>query len=264
MVLVIAFAAICGVAFGERPLVSGSDPNLAASGQEHVKPSGLQIGGGVLVTGRPYKGIDSRVIGIPFIMYEGKDWSIKGPRFDYKLSRQGPFTVKGLLRLRTEGYDEDDSSALRGMDDREVTLDAGLSFAYRRRWGTVRFEALTDTLGKNKGQELALSFSKPIYAPCNFKKLFIAPFAGAEWRTTSLNDYYYGVRPNEATANRPPYKASSDANIFIGMTCNYSLNKDTSIFAMIKNTWLGDEITDSPIVDKDYAISVVAGLVYNF
>ncbi|MCF7956304.1 MAG: MipA/OmpV family protein [Phycisphaerae bacterium] len=194
MVLFFAFAAICGVAFGERPLFMENDPNLAVSGQEQGKPSGLQIGGGVLVTGRPYKDIDSRVLGIPFIMYEGKDWSFKGTRFDYKLSEQGPVTFKGLLRLRTEGYDTDDSSALRGMDDREVTLDAGLSLAFKRRWGTVRFEALTDTLGKNNGQELAISISKPIYAPYNLKKLFIAPFAGAEWRTTSLNDYYYGVR----------------------------------------------------------------------
>jgi len=264
MVLALAFVAICDIAFGERPLFLGSDPNLAASGGEHAKPSGLQIGGGVLVTGRPYKGIDSRVIGIPFIMYEGKDWSFKGTRFDYKLSEEDTFTVKGLLRLRTEGYDADDSSALRGMDDREVTLDAGLCFAYKRRWGTVRFESLTDTLGKNNGQELALSFSKPIYAPCNLKKLVIAPFAGAEWRTTSLNDYYYGVRPSEEVPGRSPYKASADTNIFIGMSCNYRLNNDASIFAMIKNTWLGDEIQDSPIVNKDYAISIVAGLVYNF
>lgn len=228
------------------------------------RPAGLQIGGGVLVTGRPYKGIDSRVIGIPFVMYEGKKWSFKGTRFDYKLSENGPISVKGLVRLRTEGYDASDSSALRGMDDRDVTLDAGLSLAYKHRWATMRFEALTDTLGKNKGQELSLSISKPIYKPFNLKKVFITPFAGAEWRTTSLNDYYYGVRPSEAAPGRNPYKASSDANLFIGMTCNWQFKKDTAVFAMVKNTWLGDEIQDSPIVDKDYAISVIGGILFNF
>ena len=120
------------------------------------------------------------------------------------------------------------------------------------------------TLGISKGQELAISYSKAIRQPFNMKKVFITPFAGAEWRTTSLNDYYYGVRPEEARPDRNAYKASGDVNYFLGMACNWQISEKTSIFTMIKNTWLGDEIQDSPIVDQDYAISVIAGLVFNF
>ena len=263
-ILIFIFTAIFGSAFAQRPIFHEDDPNHTNAASRPGKPAGLQIGGGVLVNTRPYKGIDSRVIGIPFVMYEGKDWSFKGTRFDYKLTEEGPYSIKALLRLRTEGYDADDSSTLKGMDDRKVTLDAGFCFAYKHRLATFRFDALTDTLGINKGQELAVSISKAIHAPFGLKKAFITPFAGAEWRTTSLNDYYYGVRPNEAAPNRSPYKSASDTNIFLGISCNYRLNKDTSIFTMIKNNFLGDEIQDSPIVNKDYAISIVTGLVYNF
>lgn len=228
------------------------------------RPAGLQIGGGVLVKKRPYKGIDTRVIGIPFIMYECEKWSIKGTQLDYNLTNDGPCSVKALLRLRTEGYDADDSSFLDGMDDRDITLDAGLGFTYKHRLATFRFDALTDTLGKNKGQELSLSVSKPMPNAFGLKKTFMSPFAGVEWRTTSLNDYYYGVKTKEATPARSAYKSSSDANVFIGLACNHKLGENSSIFAMIKNTWLGDEITESSIVDKDYELSLVAGLTWNF
>jgi outer membrane protein len=264
LLLAVISSVFCGYAFGGSSLLLQNDPNLSGSSKYFVKPSGLQAGAGVVVIQRPYKGIDPKVIGIPFIMYEGKDWSFRGTRFDYKLAKDGPWTVKGLLRLRMEGYDEDDSSALKGMDDRDITLDAGLCFAYSKRWGTVSIDAVTDTLGENKGQEISLSYSKPMVKPFGFKKLFMAPFAGVEWRTSSLNNYYYGVRPGEATAQRPAYNAGDDANIFIGLTGNYQMNEQWSIFGLFKNQWIGDEIRESPIVNKGYVITVVSGLIYSF
>ena len=197
-------------------------------------------------------------------MYEDEKWSFKGTRFDYSLAKQGPWSLKALLSLNTEGYQSNDSRALRGMSDRDITLDAGISLSCRQRWGVVSFEALTDTLGVNNGQQLSLRLSKPVFKPFGIKKLLTIPFIGAEWRTTSLNDYYYGVETREALPNRPSYKASGDVNIFLGITCNWQLNKNWSVIGMVNNYWLGQEIQDSPIVDRDYSISNIGGLVYNF
>jgi len=252
------FVFLCGMAAGGEPYFV--DPNSNAGHESY----GWQIGGGVLVNQRPYKGIDPRVIGIPFIMYDRRDWSLKGTRFDYKLANDGPWAMKTLLRLNTDGYDSNDSSFLRGMSDRHITLDAGLQFSYTQKWGIVSFEGLSDILGVNDGQRLSLRYSKPLANPFGIKKLVAIPFVGAEWQSTSLNDYYYGVRPKEAIPGRPAYNASDDFNYFLGVTCNYRLNKKWSVFGMCNFKLLGENIQNSPIVNKDYQNTFIGGLLYRF
>lgn len=252
------FIIFCSLAYAGEPYQA--DPNPRSGDKRY----GLHLGGGVLVNQRPYKGIDSRVIGIPFLMYEHRDWSLKGIRFDYNLAEDEPWSLKALLRLNTDGYDSEDSSFLRGMSDRHITLDAGLQISYAQKWGIVSFEALSDVLGVNDGQRLAVRYGKPTANPFGIKKLMTVPFVGVEWRTTSLNDYYYGVESDEAIPGRPAYKASDDFNYFLGITCNYRLNEKWSVFGLFNFTWLGENIQDSPIVDRDYQNTVIGGLFYRF
>jgi outer membrane protein len=87
---------------------------------------------------------------------------------------------------------------------------------------------------------------------------------GLNLRSENLNNYYYGVRGKEATANRTAYKSGSSVNPYAGVALDYQLAGRWSIFSMFRNEWLGSEITDSPIVDQDSKISVILGLLYRF
>ena len=87
---------------------------------------------------------------------------------------------------------------------------------------------------------------------------------GLNWRSDNLNNYYYGVRGKEATANRTVYKSGSSANPYAGVALDYQLAARWSIFSLFRNEWLGNEISDSPIVDQDSKISVILGLLYRF
>jgi len=260
----VIFICITCTLFAGPPSFVNTDPNTVTTAQRPQRPGGIQVGGGVIVNRRPYRGIDTQVIPIPFIMIESKKWSIKGPRFDYEIFDTRPWSMRALLRVRTENYDSDDSSFLRGMSDRDATLDAGLYFSYKQQWGVLGLDVLTDTLGKNKGQEIALRYTKPIFNPFGISDLMLRPFVGGTWRSTSLNDYYYGVRPNEARPNRPAYNCGDDFNVVAGIGCNYQLDEDWSVYGAFQNCWLGQEIRSSPIVDKNSFMSVIGGLVYRF
>ena len=87
---------------------------------------------------------------------------------------------------------------------------------------------------------------------------------GLSWRSENLNNYYYGVRAKEATANRTVYKSGNSVNPYAGVVLDYQLAERWSIFSMFRNEWLGNEITDSPIVDQDSKISLILGLLYCF
>jgi outer membrane scaffolding protein for murein synthesis (MipA/OmpV family) len=45
---------------------------------------------------------------------------------------------------------------------------------------------------------------------------------------------------------------------------NYRFNDRWSVMGMAAIQWLGSEITNSPIVEKDYMASMLLGIMYRF
>ncbi len=232
--------------------------------QRRAEEAFLLVGAGMIVQDEPLKGIDTEVFPIPFFLYQGKAFSMRGISATYDVFGQGKWTVGALAKFRTDGYDVDDSSDLDGMSDRKNSLDVGIELSVENAWGNMGLRFLTDALGKHDGQEAGLTYTIPVRAPFGIKKLRLRPMVGLSWRSGNLNNYYYGVRADEATAIRPRYNSGDSVNPFAGVGLDYLLAGRWSIFSMFKNEWLGSEITDSPIVDQHSTISVILGLVYRF
>jgi outer membrane protein len=87
---------------------------------------------------------------------------------------------------------------------------------------------------------------------------------GFSWLSNDLADYYYGVRSDETKVGRPAYSAGSGVNWFAGLGTDYKLDEKWSLFAQFSYEWLNNEITDSPIVDDDYKITILAGAMYKY
>ena len=248
-----ALFVFCTVCTGNETKTS---PNQALQGQ-------FLIGAGVLVKEEAYTGIDLKVYPLPFISYIGQKWSLQGTQFRYSLTGEDNFSVNTILKLRTEGYDADDSSALDGMSDRDASLDAGLGLTVSGKWGSLGTDLLTDAAGRHKGQEIRLTYSRQFRElGGGIENLGVGPFAGISWRSSSLNDYYYGVRYGEVRPGRPAYDSSDSTDFFAGIRLDYRLNEKWTLFTMFQTQWLGSEITDSPIVDRHHMSSFIAGLVY--
>jgi outer membrane protein len=147
------------------------------------------------------------------------------------------------------------------MEDRSKSMDAGMEFIYSGR--PVGFSAsfLTDTLNRSNGQELNLHLVTGAPIPDRGIILF---GIGPKWMSENRVDYYYGVRPSEATDSRPAYAAPATWNLDISLTGILNISSRWRIFVRMNREGFGSGIKDSPIVDKSAAYSIISSLNYQF
>jgi outer membrane protein len=196
----------------------------------------------------------------PFVMYQGQNFYLRGPNFVYKFYDKDKLTIDALLSWRFDGYDADDSSDLDGMDDRDMTAELGASVSYKDGFGVTRFSFLNDIIGKHNGYLLRLSYEKTFRR----KNLTLTPSVGLKWQSENFVNYYYGVRSKESRPSRPKYHPSDALNPFMSLRLTYKFNEQWDIFSSFQYQWLGNEISDSPIVDQCYQTSLIFGFMYGF
>lgn len=221
-------------------------------------------GGGAVITENPYKGIGTKIRGIPLFFYKMDRFSLYGPIINYSLFENDRWRASAITKLRFEGYEEDDSRFLRGMDDREWTFELGGALSRAFDWGRLMTDFSADVLGEHEGYELHMSYGYDFNGVFKLPELKVTPSIGVNYRSSQLNDYYYGVRSSEAIAGRPRYDAGDSTGLTTRLRLNYRLDARWSLMGMASLEWLGEEITDSPIVDEDYVGSFLIGIMYRF
>lgn len=236
-------------------------PEAAPSKDESL----FLLGPGVLYIRDPYKGVDEDIYPIPLFIYRGERLSIFGPRATYSLfGEKDRWGVEALFRLRLEGYEDNDSRCLRGMDDRDGTIELGMRYIHDLDFAVVSAEFSQDILGEHDGCEMRLTLSKAFNSVLGIESLRLTPIVGVNWRSGDLNDYYYGVRPSEALPGRRAYTADSAPGLLTALQADYKLSNRWSLFGLVSLEWLDDEITDSPIVARDQITSALLGALYKF
>ena len=221
----------------------------------------FSLGAGVIVSPRPYVGTRARVFPIPAIEIEYKRWFLQGIRGGYSFIQSGAFSGNLFAQVRFRGLEPENSPFLEGMDARRKSLDAGIEFIYRGRPVGFRATALTDTLGRSKGQEISLLATSGVpLGPAGIILVGIGP----RWLSHSRVDYYYGIRDYEATASRPFYVGTSTWNLDINVTGIFNLGSKWRLLALMNREGFGSAIRNSPIVDKTSAYSFVSSLSYVF
>lgn len=227
------------------------------------KPS-IHVGGGALISSQPYVGTDSRIYPIPLFAYEGKRLYFRGIMGGYWLYSVDGFSVGPVLRPRFEGYEEDDSSELEGMDDREWSIDGGLGLSWLTDFGLFGVTFVTDLLGRHDGQELDFGYTILFkWGGCDF-----IPSAGVRWKSEDLVQYYYGVEADEARfgggITRPAYEGHDAVDPYLSLAIRRKLNDRWSLLGAVQYEWFDSEIKDSPIVKDDYEASFLLGLMYTW
>jgi len=90
------------------------------------------------------------------------------------------------------------------------------------------------------------------------------PSLGVGWQSRDLVDYYYGVRGVETRPGRPAYSGGATSNAFAKLSLSYMLTSGWSVYGGGEYTYLGKNISDSPIVERRYETGVFLGLTYEF
>jgi MipA family protein len=227
--------------------------------EEAQRPGPWHIGVGAVALDQPYAGSDTEVNGFPVVGYLGERLQVFGPRANYLLLGNETFSLKADASLRFSSYEPEDSEALQGMDERDMTLEAGFTVSAKGTLGEVDLSLLTDVLDRHSGQEAVLRYGYEIGA----ESLTVTPFAGLRWISSNLADYYYGVRPEEATPVRPEYSAPSATSPFVGVSARYRLTSRWSLFGMVVSYRLADGSRESPIVEDDTSTTLLLTVTRN-
>ncbi|MFJ3046319.1 MipA/OmpV family protein [Herbaspirillum chlorophenolicum] len=208
----------------------------------------------------PYRGYGNKTRALPLLMYNGRYFQFMGTTADLKLGTLGPVGFTLRAKYTDDGYEGSDAPILNGMEKRKGSFWVGANAIWRNPYADLSLEWLTDASGNSGGQTLKLRAEHQFKAG-NFT---LAPYLGINWMSSDYVDYYFGVRQNEATAQRAAYQGSSTANLIGGLRTGYRLTPSQSLFLDVHVTRYGSGITDSPLVDRSSAAGVRAGYLYRF
>jgi outer membrane protein len=222
----------------------------------------LGVGAGVIGRSSPYVGSDTTVLqAIPAITYNGERLQWLGPNIQYGLLGSGKWRLAASAAYRIGAYEEDDSPALAGMDDRDSTLMAGLGVRYESDLGinmVLRYEH--DVLGNIGGGTATARASKSF----QLGWLRIAPQLQLNWLSADLANHDFGVAADETTLARPAYDVGSFLSYEVGMSSFIELTEDWRIVLNIAAEKLPGDVAASPIVADDLLLKGFAAITYVF
>lgn len=209
----------------------------------------------------PYLGVGNRYDVLPLYLYEGERVFLHANRGGVKLQEAGDQRFDLFIEQRLEGFPADRLPAsLAGMATRDSSIDLGLSWRYRQPWGTLQAELMHDIGGFSKGSEFRLGYTYNLRSgPWSLR-----PSLSVALRDARLNNYYYGVRPGEATPDRAAYSPGTGLNTTLGLFGSYDLTQRWRLLAGVSATVLDRQIKDSPIVQKRVLPGVYVGAAYDF
>lgn len=220
----------------------------------------FSLGVGGIAKTSLYEGVSDSFMVIPSIEMEYYRFYIKGLESGVSLLTSKDYELNVILKARMDGYKSGDSSKLRGMGDRERSLDGGLKMGMKIKNSEVSTYLLHDLLDKHKGYLIDIRYSyKHFYS----KGIFI-PYIGVEHISQKSSDYYYGVRSNEILADRIAHNVGNINNFYFGTSLLYFFNSNITIFANSSIKKYEDAIKDSPIVDESEEVTFMLLANYRF
>jgi outer membrane protein len=211
----------------------------------------------------PYEGGGARNDLVPVYVYEGERAYLHATRAGLKLlDKGGAHRLDLIADYRFEGLPYDDVPAsLAGLHNRSSGIDVGLAYRYRTAWGDLNAEYLQDPGGGDRGSELRVGYSYDWHSG----RLHLRPAVRLSARSARLNDYYYGVSPDEATAVRPAYQPGSSVHAWVGVYGYYDLGERWKVIGAYGVSSVSRTVRDSPIVrDRAAQPSAFVGVAYDF
>jgi outer membrane protein len=221
------------------------------------------LGAAAYIQNSPYKGTNTKTRPAPMVGYEGKNFYLRGFNGGYYLwnDKTDKLSIAAWYSpLRFRPKDSGDHQ-MRRLDYRKSTMMAGLNYAHYTQYGYLRTWLGGDVLGESNGVTWDLAW---LYRYTN-GRLTITPGIGATWNSENQNQYYYGVRRSESSRSGiRHYNADSDWNPYVELSVNYNLTDNWSIYGMGRYIRFGDEVKDSPMVDRSWMGMLLTGVNYRF
>lgn len=167
----------------------------------------------------------------------------------------------GLAADARFGWDAEDGERTRGMRDRAFSADIGPALRWQTELGTINAHWGFDAGGASRGQNVQIQFVRALLRDGNLR---VNGMLGMTWSDRKMNNYYFGVAADEATANRPAYTAGAGTQWQAGVNGAYRMTTDGQLLFGMTLTRLGDTTANSPIVETRYQPLVYGGYAWRF
>ena len=228
-------------------------------------PGSAGGGAALRLSASPYVGGGTRFDLMPLYLYEGERLFLQANRAGIKLfdepNQLGSLRFEVFVEQRLEGFAVDKPpAALNGMEARNTGTDVGAAFRTRQSWGTLRAELLKGVGNGVRGTEARLGYGYE----WRLGPWVLRPDVSVSWRDAKLNNYYYGVLPNEAAVGRAAYAPGAGLQSQLGLHGTYELSERWRLLAGASATLLGTSVKNSPIVQRRVLPSAYVGAVYDF
>jgi len=225
----------------------------------------VTIGFGPYIQTQPYKDAPDISIPSPVIFYDNGifyvRWSRAGVYFLGEKTDDYAWGFSLTAQPRPNAYKPSNSVALKGLDEKYSSLEAGLAFSATVGDAYIETMLLTDVLDRYDswiekteiGYDLSLG------------KFKLYPSFIFVYQSSKFINYYYGVSQQEATTSLyNEYIAEDGLQIGVQTYIKYPFTKKLSALVNIRVDKLSSEATDSPIVEDNYVYSGLISLIYTF
>jgi outer membrane protein len=243
---------------------SASAQEVAEIPFSNAAPGSAALGGGLRAGQSPYLATDNederQLDLIPLYLYEGKYLFMRGVAGGVHLFKNESLELNFYTRYRFQKLDPDSNAYYAGIEKREQTLDAGFELGINRKWGAMKFDWVTDTLDRHKGQEARVSYRY------DFERgpWTLSPFISWTWQDDNLTNYYFGVSEAEANPERPAYLPGESQWVSFGLRTAWQISDRIELFGNFGFGGADTSVLDSPLVDEDGFSSAFVGGTYLF
>lgn len=160
-------------------------------------------------------------------------------------------TYKGALLLGTLRYDGEKFKS-KTYDERKKGIFIGGIF----KWNFLQVQYMNDYIDHKRGEEVKIILEHE-FRPWN--NIILKPRVYAQFWNKSYNDYYFGVKPHEDSAN--VYTPKSSIN-WSAMGRVQIHDQRLTYVADFGVKFLGSEVYRSPIITKKSELRMVLGILY--
>ncbi|ENM5854735.1 MipA/OmpV family protein [Vibrio mimicus] len=194
--------------------------------------------------------------------YHGEDFNADLAGINYRFVGQTGDILNLSTYLTGSGlsYDQDSAKSVKGMDKRNATVDLGVNADIALGDGTVSTYFQHDIFNEHKGYKTGVNYFHIV----ELGSVDFVPFAGVSYQNSDYNNYYFGVKDKEATAQRKAYRAGGDFSYNLGYKLVYPINDRWEVTQTSTYTRLGSDIAHSPIVESANQWLVGATVAYHF
>lgn len=218
------------------------------------------LGLGMLAEDEGYRNLDFETSAIPVLYVGNKHFRLFANQFDVQFINNKKFMLGVKLEARFDGFEADDDPYFAGMEDRDGGFFAGVRAEYKTDFGNFVGEWQTDVSDESDGAYGAIGG----YWPIETRLGLLVPKLALEYYDSNYTDYYFGVRADEVTENRPAYTADSALHIDVGMDYFLELTKRHQLIASLKYRHYDSTVKDSPLVDASGSPRINIGYLYTF